>query len=123
MIWLFVAHSAQREVRERHHYTVDCIVAIYVGILLWKMTGFIWSDKRKTKQATKLEKIQNRLVHAAKDSDMEAVRRLVEEMEVSFGEEKKQSKVSNKTMTVFACATVFTTLTIVILALTLTSDG
>ncbi|KAL1198768.1 Protein PHLOEM UNLOADING MODULATOR [Cardamine amara subsp. amara] len=123
MIWLFVAHSAQREVRERHHYTVDCIVAIYVGILLWKMTGFIWSEERKTKQAMKLEEIQNRLVHAAKDSDMETVRRLVEEMEVSFGEEKKQSEVSKKTMTVFACATVFTTLTIVILALTLTSDG
>ncbi|XP_006307532.2 uncharacterized protein LOC17899438 [Capsella rubella] len=122
MIWLFVAHSAQREIRERHHYTVDCIVAIYVGILLWKMTGFIWSDEKKTKQ-TELEKIQNRLIHAAKDSDMEAVRRLVEEMEVSSREVKQSKVVSNRTMTVFACATVITTLTIVILALTLTSDG
>ncbi|VVB11521.1 unnamed protein product [Arabis nemorensis] len=121
LIWVLVLHSAQREIRERHHYTVDCIVAIYVGILLWKMTGFIWSGKRKTKQ-TQLEKIQNRLIHAAKDSDMETVRRLVEEMEVSFGEEK-HARVSNRTMTVFACATVITTLTIVVLALTLTSDG
>ncbi|XP_024007634.1 uncharacterized protein LOC18012497 [Eutrema salsugineum] len=123
LIWLLVAHSAQREIRERHHYTVDCVVAIYVGILLWKMTGFIWSVKRKTKQTTKLEKIQNRLIHAAKDSDMETVRRLVEEIEVSLGEDKQGKVVSNRTMTVFACATVITTLSIVILALTLTSDG
>lgn len=122
MIWLFVAHSAQREIRERHHYTVDCIVAIYVGILLWKMTGFIWSAERKTKQ-TKLEKIQNSLIHAAKDGDMETVRRLVEEIEVSSRVEKQSNVISNRTMTVFACATVITTLTIVILALTLTSDG
>ncbi|CAN7082686.1 unnamed protein product [Brassica oleracea var. botrytis] len=51
LIWLLVAHSTQRtegnEIRERHHYSVDCVVAIYVGILLWKMTGFIWSNKRK----------------------------------------------------------------------------
>ncbi|CAA7024415.1 unnamed protein product [Microthlaspi erraticum] len=123
MIWLLVAHSAQREIRERHHYTVDCVVAIYVGVLLWKMTGFVWSDKRKTKQAEKLEKIQKRLVHAAKDSDMEAVRRIVEEMEASLGEEKQSGVVSKRTMTVFACATVFTTLGIVVIALTLTSDG
>ncbi|CAN8291165.1 unnamed protein product [Cochlearia groenlandica] len=124
MIWLLVAHSAQREVRERHHYTVDCVVAIYVGILLWKMTGFIWSDKRKKKKETEvLEKFRNRLVHAAKDSDMETVRKLVEEMEVGFGKEKQSSVVSKRTMTLFACGTVVTSLTVVILALTLTSDG
>ncbi|CAN7122762.1 unnamed protein product [Brassica rapa subsp. narinosa] len=123
LIWLLVAHSAQREIRERHHYSVDCVVAIYVGILLWKMTGFIWSNKRKSKQTVRLEKIQNGLIHAAKDSDMETVRRLVEEMEVSLGEEKQSGVVSKRAMTVFACATVITTLGIVVLALTLTSDG
>lgn len=123
MIWLLVAHSAQREIRERHHYSVDCFVAIYVGILLWKMTGFIWSNKRKSKQTVRLEKIQNRLIHAAKDSDMETVRRLVEEIEVSLGEEKQSGVVSKRAMTVFACATVIMTLGIVVLALTLTSDG
>ena len=91
-----MAHSAQREIRERHHYSVDCVVAIYVGILLWKMTGFIWSNKRKSKQTVRLEKIQNRLIHAAKDSDMETVRRLVEEMEVSLGEEKQSGVVSKR---------------------------
>ncbi|GMP86251.1 hypothetical protein CsSME_00039092 [Camellia sinensis var. sinensis] len=28
LIWLLVMHSAQREVREHHHYSVDCVVAI-----------------------------------------------------------------------------------------------
>ncbi|XP_028081834.1 uncharacterized protein LOC114283206 [Camellia sinensis] len=28
LIWLLVMHSAQREVRARHHYSVDCVVAI-----------------------------------------------------------------------------------------------
>ncbi|XP_010525209.1 PREDICTED: uncharacterized protein LOC104803037 [Tarenaya hassleriana] len=123
MIWVLVIHSVQREIRERHHYSVDCVVAIYVGILLWKMTGFIWSNKGFKAEKTKLEKIQNRLVHAAKDSDMDTVRRLVEELEVSGGEERQTDKVSNRTMFLFAGATVITTLTIVLLAFTLTNDG
>ncbi|KAF8693374.1 hypothetical protein HU200_038764 [Digitaria exilis] len=43
VIWLLVVHSTQREIRERHHYSVDCIVAIYVGMFLWRMTRFLWS--------------------------------------------------------------------------------
>lgn len=121
LIWLLVAHSAQREVRERHHYTVDCIVAIYVGILLWKMTGFIWSAYPRSRLA-KLGKIERRLVQAAKDSDMEEVRELLKD--VGFGSKESQGgEPPSKGMWVFACVTVLSALTIVLLAFTFTSDG
>jgi hypothetical protein len=116
-------HSAQREIRERHHYTVDCIVAIYVGILLWKMTGFIWpkKDASRGKRLTKLEKIQGRLIQAAKDSDMDKVRELLNEVEI--GSQESQNKGPSRAMWVFACATILSALTIVLLAFTWTSDG
>ncbi|GFS37503.1 sphingomyelin synthetase family protein [Actinidia rufa] len=123
IIWLLVMHSAQREIRERHHYSVDCIVAIYVGILLWKMTGFIWPMKNKSRdrKLDKLEKIQSRLVQAAKDSDMEEVRELLKEVEL--GGQEKQSSSNSKAMWLFSGATIFSTLTIVLLAFTWTDDG
>ena len=116
-------HSAQREVRERHHYTVDCIVAIYVGILLWKMTGFIWSakDGARDSRLTKLGKIQGRLLQAAKDSDMDEVRELLKDVEL--GSQESQKKGPSKVMWLFACGTIFFLLTIVVLAFTWTSDG
>ncbi|KAL8166161.1 hypothetical protein V2J09_007660 [Rumex salicifolius] len=80
IIWGLVLHSAQREIRERHHYSVDCIVAIYVGILLWKMTGFLWPAKSRTQ--SNLERLQGRLVRAAKDCDMEEVREILKEVDV-----------------------------------------
>lgn len=121
MIWLLVAHSAQREIRERHHYTVDCIVAIYVGILLWRMTSFLWplKDKIKYLKLSKLEKIQGRLFQAAKDADIDQVRELLKEVELSNEDTCRQSKA----MWLFPCAVIFFTLTIVLLAFTLTSDG
>lgn len=123
LIWLLVMHSAQREVRERHHYTVDCIVAIYVGILLWKMTGFIWPAKNTTRERRleMLEKIQGQLTHAAKDSDIDEVRELLKEIEL--GSQESQSRGPSRTMWLFACATILCSLTIVLLAFTLTSDG
>ncbi|PSS19500.1 Phosphatidylinositol:ceramide inositolphosphotransferase [Actinidia chinensis var. chinensis] len=123
IIWLLVMHSAQREIRERHHYSVDCIVAIYVGILLWKMTGFIWPMKNKSRdrKLDKLEKIQSRLMQAAKDSDMEEVRELLKEVEL--GGQEKQNSSNSKAMWLFSGATIFSTLTIVLLAFTWTDDG
>ena len=102
-------HSAQREIRERHHYSVDCIVAIYVGILLWKMTGFIWPMKNKSRdrKLDKLEKIQSRLMQAAKDSDMEEVRELLKEVEL--GGQEKQNSSNSKAMWLFSAATIFST--------------
>ncbi|KAF9602885.1 hypothetical protein IFM89_032625 [Coptis chinensis] len=80
MIWLLVLHSAQREIREHHHYSVDCVVAIYVGILLWRTSKFLWSSKDTSmkRRLIKLEKIQGRLVQAAKDWDMDLNKRSTE---------------------------------------------
>lgn len=123
LIWLLVLHSAQREIRERHHYTVDCIVAIYVGILLWKMTGFLWpaKDASRGRRLTKLEKIQSRLIQAAKDSDMEEVRELLKEVEL--GSQESQNKGPSRATVMFASVIIFSALTIVFLAFTWTSDG
>ncbi|KAJ6681490.1 hypothetical protein OIU74_019886 [Salix koriyanagi] len=122
-IWLLVMHSAQREIRERHHYSVDCVVAIYVGILLWKMTGFIWpvKDSMRSRRLAKLDRIQGKLIQAAKDSDMDEVRELLKEVEL--GTQESQNKGQSKYLWLFSCATIFSALTIVLLAFTLTSDG
>lgn len=123
IIWSFVMHSAQREIRERNHYSVDCIVAIYVGILLWKMTGFLWPAKNasRDRKLAVLEKIQGSLIQAAKDSDIDEVRELLKEVEMN--RHHSQNKGSNWATRLFACATIFFSLTIVLLAFTLTSDG
>ncbi|KAK7391248.1 hypothetical protein VNO78_19661 [Psophocarpus tetragonolobus] len=130
LVWLLVMHSAQREIRERHHYTVDCIVAIYVGILLWKMTGFIWSHKATSsnRKLRKFEKIQSRLIQASKDADIDKVRELLkgiesssEEIELSSEESKNQTGI--KYARLFRSITIAFALVIVFLAFTLTSDG
>lgn len=123
IIWLFVMHSAQREIRERNHYSVDCIVAIYVGILLWKMTGFLWPTKNasRDRKLAVLEKIQGSLIQAAKDSDIDEVRELLKEVEMD--RQHSRNKGSNWGTRLFACATIFFSLVIVLMALTLTSDG
>lgn len=122
MIWFLVLHSAQREIRERHHYSVDCVVAIYVGILLWRMSGFIWSarDTNRTRRLAKLEEVQNRLFHAAKDSDINEIRVLLNEVELA-GQEKKG--FSQHVILSFAASMIVFTLLCVLLAFTLTSDG
>ncbi|KAG6592320.1 uncharacterized protein LOC111432726 [Cucurbita moschata] len=126
VVWFFVIHSAQREIRERHHYSVDCVVAIYVGILLWKMTGFIWSAKDvvKRKRLAKLEKIQSKLVQAAKDADIDEVRELLKEIELTSQESNKEdNRGQSGVLWFFACATIFAAFVIVLLAFTWTSDG
>jgi len=123
LVWLLVLHSAQREVRERHHYSVDCIVAIYVGILLWKMTGFIWSREVRSgnRSLIKFEKIKSRLIQASKDSDIDKVRELLKEIDISNEESRNQTTI--KYARLFRCATIVFALTIVVLAFTLTTDG
>ncbi|XP_047328720.1 protein PHLOEM UNLOADING MODULATOR [Impatiens glandulifera] len=126
-LWLLVMHSIQREIRERHHYSVDCVVALYVGILLWKMTSFIyWPVKNTAKEARldKLDKIQGRLLQAAKDYDIDEVRELLKEVELGSGNES-QTGIGKKSkgMWLFSVGTIFFALVIVLLAFTLTSDG
>ncbi|KAF5779939.1 putative sphingomyelin synthase-like domain-containing protein [Helianthus annuus] len=118
-IWMLVAHSAQREVRERHHYTVDCIVAIYVGFMLWKMTGFLWPLNNKKSRLKRLEKIESKLYQAAKDSDLDQVRDLLKQVDSTA----KDQIGKERAMRFFAGGTVIFALTIVVLAFVLTSDG
>ena len=121
-IWLLVLHSVQREIRERHHYSVDCVVAIYVGILLWRMTGFIWSarDTSRARRLAKLDEVQSRLLHAAKDSDIDEIRGLLKEVELA-GQEKQG--FSQRAILAFAAGTIIFTLSCVLIAFTMTSDG
>ncbi|KAL3339891.1 hypothetical protein AABB24_028481 [Solanum stoloniferum] len=122
LIWIFVIHSAQREIRERHHYSVDVVVAIYVGIMLWKMTGLFWpmKDQSKATRLRRLEKIQGKLMRAAKDDDIEEIRELLKEVEVSS---HVRENSSSKAMWLFSGGTIIFTLSMVLLAFTLTSDG
>lgn len=122
MIWFLVIHSAQREVRERHHYSVDCIVAIYIGILLWRMTGFLWSamETNRSRRLSKLDEVQKRLFRAAKDSDVFEIRSLLNEVEL-VGQEKKG--FSQRVLFSFAAAVIVFTILFVLLAFTLTNDG
>lgn len=122
-IWLLVLHSAQREVREHHHYSVDCVVAIYVGILLWRTTECLWSAKDTflNRKLVKLEKIQGRLFQAAKDSDMDEIRELLKEVDI--GSQDGQESSTPWTVLLFGGIILFISLTIVILTLTWTSDG
>lgn len=122
LLWLLVLHSAQREVRERHHYSVDCVVAIYVGILLWRMTGFIWSakDTSRAKRLAKLDEVQSRLARAAKDSDIDGIRKLLKEVELAGQERHSSSQWAIRAFAGIACTFL---LTCVLLAFIWTSDG
>ena len=123
MIWLLVLHSAQREIRERHHYSADCVVAIYVGVLLWKMTEFLWSakDLAKAGRLAKLEEVHPRLARAVKDSNMEEVKALLKEVEVA-SDDRSQS-FSQRALRAFGGFTILFALSCVLLAFTMTSDG
>lgn len=102
---------------------MDVVVAIYMGICLWKMVGLFWpvKDESKDRRLVKLEKIQTRLMRAAKDCNMDEVRALLKEVELS-GQHVRQSPRS-KVLWLFSGATIFFSLSIVLIAFTLTSDG
>lgn len=122
MIWFLVVHSTQREIRERHHYSVDCIVAIYVGMLLWRMTGFLWSarETNRSRRIAKLDEVQNKLFRAAKDSDIVEIRSLLNAVELA-GQEKKG--FSQRIIFSFAAAIIVFILLFILLAFALTNDG
>ncbi|KAL6211295.1 hypothetical protein ACLB2K_016522 [Fragaria x ananassa] len=121
-VWLLVLHSAQREIRERHHYTVDIVVATYAGILIWKMTSFLWSakDTSTSRRVNVLEKIHSRLTQAAKDDNIDEVRELLREVELVSLEDQK---APSKNMHLLGSGIVISAIIIVLLALVLTSDG
>ena len=75
----------------------------------------------RSRRLAKLERIQGRLIQAAKDSDMDEVRELLKEVELRSQE--SQHKGHSRYLWLFSCATIFLALTIVLLAFTWTSDG
>lgn len=85
------------------------------------MTGFIWSSKdaSRTKRLNKLDEVQNRLIHAAKDSDIDEIRELLKEVEMA-GHERKASQW---VIWLFAVITIIFSLFVVLLAFILTNDG
>ncbi|CAA6667652.1 unnamed protein product [Spirodela intermedia] len=111
VIWLLVLHSAQREVRERHHYSADCVVAVYVGVLLWRQTAFLWSASGAARRLKKMEEMRGRLVKA-----------LLEEVELA-GEEDRRRGFSQRALMAFGGLTVVFALSCVLLAFSLTNDG
>ena len=81
MIWLLTLHSGQREIRERHHYTLDVVVAFFVGIALWRYTAPLWSpvDGQSMLIGRELSSRADVLQKAAKEGDIEKVRLLLED--------------------------------------------
>ncbi|MCO5606992.1 hypothetical protein L7F22_061183 [Adiantum nelumboides] len=121
LLWFFVLHTAQREIRERHHYSADVIGGIYMGILLWRSTSFLWTSKDRLQEARlqALAKVEGRIMQAAKDGDVINVRQLLKQVE----DDNKEKKPSQ--FVVLIAASVLTTfsLGIALLAFVWTADG
>ena len=114
-------HTAQREIRERHHYSVDVVSGIYMGILLWRSTSFIWTSKDKAQEAKlhTLAKLESRIMQAAKDGDMNVVRELLKQVEDN-GKEKQPSRF---VINIAASIVITCSLGIAVLAFFLTTNG
>lgn len=86
------------------------------------MTGFLWSarETNRSRRTAKLDEVQNRLFHAAKDSDIIEVRSLLNEVELA-GQENKG--FSQRIIFSFAAAMIVFIILFVLLAFSLTNDG
>lgn len=120
-IWLLVAHSGQREIRERHHYSVDVVAGIYVGILLWRTTSWLWSNRDRSQdlRLKQLALVEGDIQKAAKEGDLEKIRAMLSKVDKAGLEEK----VSERTLFIFGAAILLTTLGLGLLAFTWTADG
>lgn len=77
-VWALLAHSGMREVRERHHYSVDVVLGCFVGVMLWRATS--------PRGERTLER-EDALRKAAKDGDMDRLRDILErKMRIGFEE-------------------------------------
>ena len=84
-MWGLVAHNAQREIPERHHYI------IYTGILVWHATRRIWPYKDSTKlKKPQLIAMQDDIQKAAFKGDLEEVKLILSKTN-QLEEEKKMS--------------------------------
>ena len=69
------------------------------------MTGFIWSKQTRSRdrRLTKFEKIQGRLIQAAKDSDIDEVREFLKGIKCSSNEGSTNQTSKEKCMVVSLC--------------------
>jgi hypothetical protein len=121
LVWLLVLHSAQREIRERHHYSVDVVSGFYMGVLLWWLTGFLWSkrDELKVLKSKVLLKSEDALVKAAKDGDLEKIRKILSKVEESGHDRSRMTR----TDWIYAASVLTTLFAIVLLLFIWTENG
>ncbi|KAG6543627.1 hypothetical protein Mapa_014990 [Marchantia paleacea] len=121
LIWVLVLHSAQREIRERHHYSTDVTAGLYMGVFLWWLTSFIWSknDERKALRSKLMMRMEDALVKAAKDGDIEKIRTILSDVEKA-GQESLRLETKEK---IIAGTILGTTLGMALLAFVWTANG
>jgi hypothetical protein len=123
-LWLLVAHSGQREIRERHHYSVDVVVGIYMGVLLWWTTSWIWSKQGQT-QALKLKQlalVEGDIQKAAKEGDLDKIRSMLNKIS-KVGKIQNTPTMSNITSYVSGGIIILITLSLGLLLLSWTANG
>jgi hypothetical protein len=123
-LWLLVAHSGQREIRERHHYSVDVVVGIYMGVLLWWTTSWIWSKQDQT-QAFKLKQlalVEGDIKKAAKEGDLDKIRSMLNKIS-KVGKIQNTPTMSNITSYVSGGIIILITLSLGLLLLSWTANG
>lgn len=120
-IWLLVAHTGQREIRERHHYSVDVVSGIYVGILMWRTTRWIWSSKDRLQELRikHLAAAEDDIQKAAKEGDLEKIRSILSQTSKAGTEEK----LSERQLLLAGGFILLLTLGLGLLAFVLTADG
>ncbi len=123
-LWLLVAHSGQREIRERHHYSVDVVVGIYMGVLLWWTTSWIWPKHDQT-QAFKLKQlalVEGDIQKAAKEGDLDKIRSMLNKIS-KVGKIQNTPTMSNITSYVSGGIIILITLSLGLLLLSWTANG
>ncbi len=120
-IWMLVAHFGQLKIREHHHYNVDVVVGIYMGILLWSTTSWIWSRKDRSQELRlkQLALVKGDIQKATKEGDLEKMRSMLNRVDKAG----KEEKISDTTLYTFGGIIIFATLSLGLLAFTWTADG
>jgi hypothetical protein len=120
-IWMLVAHFGQLKICEHHHYSVDVVAGIYMGILLWSTTSWIWSRKDRSQELRlkQLALVKGDIQKAAKEGDLEKVRSMLNRVDKAG----KEEKISDTTLYTFGGIIIFATLSLGLLAFTWTADG
>ncbi|XP_073395253.1 protein PHLOEM UNLOADING MODULATOR isoform X2 [Physcomitrium patens] len=125
LIWLLVVHTAQREIRERHHYSVDVVTGVYFGIFLWNTTGWIWAsrDQQKELKLKLLAAVEDDIQKAAKDGNLEKITYMLNKVSTANKDNEQKDKVSYWFTMLLGCFVLFMTLGLGLLTFTWTANG